>query len=462
MVGDVPILMMSSKELSMLTQLHQKMSEPISIESIALDNIAASQPSNKSTIKPSSRFRQMSRQPSNFITLNTCWGRLELSMEKVVSFGVLVALVCVFVALAVLSSGSFFLLSKKQHLIVEDVQYGVILFNRLITKLRIAVLTVEKSTSTLFLKRHNETLAEFLSFLPKLCNDIPNAKFFNYSRGNSLQLVVKELDTFVLHQRAVVNFLLLQDTPSAKQLVNSGSYMELQRSIRFHFDILVQLGVVAAKYEDYYVSKTVMINLTLIVFSILVIAPILSAIFILRIQNDSKLKKDLETWHGYQVLDTIYDYKSQVLFGEKCKQHNKYHMFVFLQRVCQYSELCDKCYVIESHLLETQGLDGDEQILSGQPGHKPLETEIEQYNNQKYGLAFEILTDFYDNNSMRFSKQSIRALKYAIDTNSSNLPSDLFSTDELTVAMHLIPIHKQLRGVKEAKGQKHNRVLPRF
>ena len=66
------------------------------------------------------------------------------------SFGVLVALVCVFMALAVLSSGSFFLLSKKQHLIVEDVQYGVILFTRLITRLRIAVLTVEKSTSTLF------------------------------------------------------------------------------------------------------------------------------------------------------------------------------------------------------------------------------------------------------------------------------------------------------------------------
>jgi len=308
----------------------------------------------------------------------------------------------------------------------------------------------------------NETLVEFLSFLPKLYNDIPNVKFKNYTRENSLQLIVKELDTFVLHQRAVVNFLLLQDTPSAKQLINSDSFMELQRSIRFHFNVLVQLGVIAAEYEDSYVSKTAMISLTLVVFSIIVIAPILSAIFIVRIQNDSKLKKDLETSNGYQVLDTIYDYKSQVLFGEKCKQHNKYHMFVFLQKVCQYSELCDKCYVVESRLLEMQGLDGDEQILSGESGHKPLETEIDQYNNQKYGLAFEILTDFYDNNSMGFSKQSIKALKYAIDTNSSNLPSDLFSADELAVAMHLIPIHKQLRVVKEAKGQKHNRVLPRF
>jgi len=400
--------------------------------------------------------------------VNTCYGRLELSCERILAFTTMVITIVIMFILAILSSGAFAVLSKEEHLIAEDVTIATMKLNRLVVTLRIAVFNNETSTSNIF--EYNTTRHEFVTLLPKLYLTVPDlSKYQNYSKVNFVPTVRSDVNSFLNYQSLIINYVLSKEYEMAKQLCSSVEYFRMQEQVRFDFSIFLRIGESAAYNEDLYVLDATIVNLSLIAFTFVVIFPAITIIFGLRIRNDSLFAENLKKSDAYKVLETVSNNFVQLQFGEFCKRKNQHVNFLFLQKIHHYNELCEKTYTIEVNLLDMQETDNTTLIssrlsdssLESNQIRKQLETDLDVLDVQKYELAFEILTDFFDVNGVSFlgssvCKRSSDKVKQVIDNYSSNLPNDLFSEEELSIALKFVNIHKEFQS--EQRKQKLNKM----
>ncbi|EFC46487.1 predicted protein [Naegleria gruberi] len=305
----------------------------------------------------------------------------------------------------------------------------------------------------------NSTMKVVSKELDALILDIPSYnKVNNLSRESIIPMLRKNFNDFQTVQTIMFNNVV--NNVKDFNFYKFNYLTQLQILVNSLGDPLI-IADRAAYNEDVYMNYSAGVNLILVSITLLIIVPVMVIVLIITIGRDNLFMDKLKKADAHVIIEVMEDDRLHILFKEFCKLNNQYSKVLFLEKVMLYKEQCEKVYDLHDQIESLSDVSGGE-------ASKSLSHEVDILEAKKFELAFEIITEFLDNDSESFlgvkllgGKRDIEKVKKTFDEKSMNLPDKLFKSLQTNVAVYLLQTHKlfQAQQRRNREERKKNRLL---
>ncbi|EFC45574.1 predicted protein [Naegleria gruberi] len=383
------------------------------------------------------------QRKKEFIIKTKC-GQLELTFDRILAFIIMLLAIITLLILVILSTGTIFLQTNTENKTFNNftkVTKNLIRLNAYYTIL------MESKLDELLIEEINETMIDVKVDYNKLLIDIPYyGNTAQYSRSRVVTILNRNFKSLESNHNYIYNEIIVNNYTDTKFFYSNyhPSLVNFTQSL----DLALILADKAASNEDEYMNINAIIDLSLVGFVLIIIIPSIGLILIKSAVNDNKFMEKLQKADARIVIETIADPRYQSYFKELCKEHNQLSKYLFMERVQLFNEICQRVFTLQDEIEEGVNLEMSKKML----------IEIDDLEAKKFELSFELITEYLDLGSDTFlgfrlvgRKRSIEKIKKIFDTQSMNLPENLFKNIQSNVSLNLLPIYKLFKSNQQRK-----------
>ena len=195
-------------------------------------------------------------------------------------------------------------------------------------------------------------------------------------------------------------------------------------------------------------------QLIIIGSSLFTVLPILIVVMVYAINRDSINLEKIRKASAIMLMDTMEDDNLRNLFRLQCEQEKSLENFLLLDKIQYYRSLCEKSLDLVGSMHVADNTSDSTSDTSGQSGKRKekIENELKETENKKYEVAFEIFTDFMDQQgekSVNISSQLTESVKQTLDNfnnkNIISLPEKMFNVLENEICIVLMDAHHRFK-----------------
>ncbi|KAL9646225.1 hypothetical protein ABK040_008098 [Willaertia magna] len=391
--------------------------------------------------------------------VNTCFGTVELTLVKVLSFLGMLVNIAAFIALTVIIIYAFaFQSSTDIDLLLyrgDIMAYGEVIS----ASVRYSVYTNNTKT---YVTRYYSVRQKLTTTLNNILAEIPkevHPTLINVTSFNS-----SALPNFPFEDKILA---LAQQgrKQEALAIIDSQAYSNASGTLRSVLSGLLAYSLDLSRSKQSYLLIASSINLGVIAVSLLIVVPVIITVFLLTINRDHVNLERLKKANAIMLIDTMSDSKLRELFKKHCEEEHSTENFLFLEKVQYYKQFCEK-YLEKDDSSEstTSGQNSSSNNSSSNKSKmkkNASEQDFQEIEKKKYELAFEIYTDFLDlrgETPINVNASKAENVKRHIDnfTELSYLPESLFDTLEQEVAILMLDTHHRFKN--SLAFQKHLKI----
>ncbi|KAF0981988.1 hypothetical protein FDP41_011849 [Naegleria fowleri] len=386
---------------------------------------------------------------SEEIAVNTCCGTVELNCIRVLSIIGMLVNIAAFIAMAVVISIAF-PVSTTNEVELLILRADANLYSEVAaSSLKIAVYS---NITNPYIPRWKSTKEKATSAIAAIVDALPPNVFLTLLNGsayfNSSNIPVNP------YEQVAVDLLLAGKQKEAIKLIESKNFTSTSLAWKSVVSNLLTYAKDLARNKNDYLLTASSVNLGLIGTSVLFVVPIVLTVFILAINREGISQKRLKKANAIMLLDTMADPSLRQLFRKHCEQEKAVESFDFLEKVAMYKEFCNQSYDLQERLFDqTSSSSSGEKEMQDQPKKKTaLEIELEEVEKKKYEIAFEIFTEFVDENgekALNITRSSCEEVKTKLDHfntgQNDHLPDELFDKLQTELAIVMLDIHQRFK-----------------
>ncbi|EFC45572.1 predicted protein [Naegleria gruberi] len=399
---------------------------------------------------PSTTFHQQfttgkvsNRKKRNFI-INTKYGSIELSIERILSFIVMfIAVISLFI-LTIITFYAFVLRAYGETYVYSYGTESLVYSNRFSTYL------------TIILNSNNVTIDN--GWLFKI-----NYTFSHYEESIGFTARYNADSSKFGKENLPVMVLYLQNSGRDYQYLYSLLVSNKSRAVEYSNHFVSNLNNATREYlekalyesdkndaiETLYMDSTAIIGTILCGLALLIILP---TGFIATFGRNNKLLEKLQKVNAKEVLKTVSDTYLNTSFKEYCKNHQQLKYFLFLEKSLLYSEYCEEIF----------NLNSIENYLNG-TNTNSIETRIDEFESKKCEIIFETMIEFLSSKGEYFlgekqigGKKLIQKVNKEFKSNPMNLPENLLDEIESNISICLISTLKSFQSTQKQKRTLYN------
>ncbi|EFC36451.1 RGS domain-containing protein [Naegleria gruberi] len=410
----------NSKSVTMITQEEQ-----------AFDTKTVNSYQSKATSKTS--------KTSGGFSVATCCGTVELNCIRVLSILGMMINIIAFVAMAVVISVAFSVSTTNETELLILRADANLMSEVAASSLKIAVYSNQTEP---YISRWKTTKDKAVAAIASIVDALPPDVFLRLLNGstyfNSSAIPVNP------YEQQVVNLLKSGKQKEAITLIESKNYTSYSLGWKNVVSNLLTYAKELARNKNDYLLTSSSVNMGLIGFSILLVVPIVLAIFIMAINREGVSQKRLKKANAVMLLDTLQDHALKALFRKHCETERCLESFEFLEKIHYYKEFCNDSFDIQVKLYDSSH--------PTQTEKKSLESDLKEVEQKKYEVAFEIFTEFIDEHGEKalvVTSHLCEDVKMKLDHfntgQSDHLSDELFDKLQTEVAIHLLDCHARFK-----------------
>ncbi|KAL9649102.1 hypothetical protein ABK040_008479 [Willaertia magna] len=390
----------------------------------------------------------------HMVKCDTSCGTIELPPIRIASLSGMFLTIVAFVILAVVIIAAFAFQQNKSLSVI--IARGDLLTMREI--LSYSALFAVYMNNTKYATIHNTTETEYMTILTALIADFPQAfpeHWLERLANNSPRIIENEAIDLVFSGRK----------SQAVALMESSTYNQSLNEFQREMDIVLDKALQLQQQTDLSITVTGIVGLCVILVVLIIILPLMMAIFSLTINRDSIHNRRLKLANAIMLMDTFQDDKLRGLFKKQCELEHSLENFNFLEMASRYKRISEQSFSIQEKLYgsdESSSSSNGEEHSSKKKEKKreELDHEWKELEKQKLQLAQTLYRDFIDINgvnAVNISKSFADTIKLQLEiasrqqqTQQNNdkvpsLPDDLFDKVMNEVSIVMLDTHHRFK-----------------
>jgi len=282
---------------------------------------------------------------------------------------------------------------------------------------------------------------------------------FEYLDDNTVKNLVNSTTTQAVNNLVFMNSLILFMLKNDQQ-AEAAAILESNNYATNKTEFINGLTSVLDYVKEDEISRDLRVigsntaQLVVICISLVTIIPILIFVTVFAINRDSLQLEKIRRANAIMIMDTMEDENLRALFRVQCEQEQSLENFLLLEKIQHYRSLCEKSLDLLGQMQGTEVSDTSSDVSGSSAKKKDahVEKEYNETEAKKFEVAFEIFTDFMDENgdkAVNISSQFTENVKQTLDMfgNKSieTLPESMFNALEKETCVNMMDTHHRFK-----------------